>query len=123
METQLVSPDGKFTFARDLDNNGGLYSFDGSPPLRVHGLEPEEAFAGWAADSRNIYVFRPDVYPVKIVKLDVATGSRKVISEIMPDDPVGLDSIFSVRLSRDEKNIAYSYQRSISELYLVTGLK
>jgi hypothetical protein len=123
LEMQLVSPDGKFVFARDVESKGVLYPLDGSQAEEVRGLQPREDFGGWAADSRNIYVFRPDVYPVKVFRLDVTTGARKLIREIMPGDPVGLDSVYSVRVSHDEKSIAYSYQRSLSELYLVTGLK
>src|SRR5215469_3380457 len=94
-----------------------------SHPREVRGLQPEEAFANWSEDSQSFFVFRADVYPVKIVKLNAFTGARRVIREIIPEDPVGLDFLYSVRVSRDEHNIAYSYRRSFSELYLVTGLR
>jgi len=122
-EGQMISPDGKELFARDDEQNAILYPLDGSKPTRLPGILAREVFGGWAADGRSLYVFRADVYPVKIVKVDVVSGERKVLREIMPEDPVGLDSIFSVRVSRDEKSIAYSYQRSLSELYLVSGLQ
>ena len=122
-ETQLVSPDGKYLFGRDLERKGYRYPLDGSPPIEIAGLEPEESFAGWSGDSHSIFVFSQARYPVKVFKLDVSTGSRKVIREILPEDLVGLDSVFALRVSRDEKSFAYSYQRSLSELYLVSGLK
>jgi len=122
-ETQLVSPDGKLVIARDLERKGILFPLEGSKLTNVPGLQPDELIANWSADSRHIYVFRPDVYPVRLIKLDVFTGSRSLQAEIMPEDPIGLDSIYSVRISRDEKIIAYSYTRSLSELYPVTGLE
>jgi hypothetical protein len=123
MGTQLASPDGKYVLGRGLDSKARLYPLDGSAPLETKGLDAEEAMAGWAADSQSVYVFRPELYPVKIYRLNLKTGERKMIREIMPEDAVGLDSIFSVRVSRDERTIVYAYQRSFSELYLVTGLK
>jgi hypothetical protein len=122
-ETQLVSPNGRYVFGRDLEGKGFKYPLDGSSPIEIPGLQPEELFAGWAGDSQSLFFVQPDIYPVKVYKVDVSTGARKVIKEIMPQDPVGLDSVFAMRVSRDEKSIAYSYQRSLSELYLVTGLK
>jgi Tol biopolymer transport system component len=122
-ETQLVSPDGKYLFGRDLERKGYRYPLDGSPPIEIAGLEPEESFAGWSGNSHSIFLFSPAQYPVKVFKLDVSTGSRKVIRELLPEDLVGLDSVFTLRVSGDEKSYAYSYQRSLSELYLVSGLK
>jgi eukaryotic-like serine/threonine-protein kinase len=122
-ETQLVSPDGKYLFGRDLERKGYRYSLDGSPPVEIPSLELEESFAGWSGDSHSIFLFSQGRYPVRVFKLDVATGSRKVIREILPEDLVGWDSVFALRVSRDEKSFTYSYQRSLSELYLVSGLK
>ena len=122
-ETQPVSPDGKYLFGRDLERKGYRYPLDGSPPIEIAGLEPEESFAGWSGDSHSIFLFSKARYPVKVFKLDVSTGSRRVIKEILPEDLVGLDSVFALRVSRDEKSFAYSYVRSLSELYLVNGLK
>jgi len=122
-ESQFVSPDGEYVFGRDLEGKCHRYPIDGSPPIEIPGVQMEELFAGWAGDSRSIFLLRTDIYPAKLCKVDVSTGARKVIKEIMPEDHVGLDSIFAVRVSQDEKGIAYSYQRSLSELYLVNGLK
>jgi eukaryotic-like serine/threonine-protein kinase len=122
-ETQLVSPDGKYVFGRDLERKCFRYPLDGSSSIEIPGLQPEESFAGWAGDSHSIFLFSQAGYPVKVFKLDVSTGTRKVIREIMPEDAVGLDALFALRVSGDEKSFAYSYQRSLSELYLVSGLK
>ena len=122
-EAQVVSPDGKSAFARDLENKAKAFLLDGSQEIEITGLQVEESFAGWSADSRSVYVFRGDAYPVDLIKVDISTGARKTIRQIMPEDPVGLDSVFSVRISRDETSCVYSYQRSLSELYLAIGLK
>jgi eukaryotic-like serine/threonine-protein kinase len=123
-ESQTVSLDGKYVWTRDAEGKGWLYSLDGTSTAKlVQGLQVEESFAGWAADSRSVFVFRTDSYPLRMYELDLASGQRKMIKEFMPQDPVGLDFSTSARVTPDGQHIAYGYGRSLSELYLVTGLK
>ena len=60
---------------------------------------------------------------MKIYRLDPFTGNRKFLKEIAPEDAVGLGIPFAVRISSDEQSYAYSYERSVCELYVVSGLK
>jgi serine/threonine protein kinase/DNA-binding beta-propeller fold protein YncE len=123
-EGQFVSPDGKYVWTRDAEGKGWLYDLDGSKSARpVQGLEALEGFAGWGADNRKVFVFRSDSYPLKIYELDFVSGQRRLIKEFMPEDPVGLDLVTSVRVSPDGQHIAYANGRSLSTLYVVTGLK
>lgn len=122
-EAQFISLDGKYVWTRDAEGNCWLYPLDGSAARPVQGLQAEEGFAGWGADNRSVFVFRSDTYPLKIYEIDFMSDQRKMIKEIMPEDPVGLDLANSVRVSPDGQHIAYAYSRSLSELYVVTGLK
>jgi WD40 repeat protein len=121
--TQLASPDGKFVWAFDPQQEAWLYPLDSSSPVAAPGLHPDDAWASWGPDSRTAFVYHSEQYPLKIFRLDLISGERKLAKELMPDDLVGLDSVFSARVSRDAQSFAYSYQRSFSELYFVTGLK
>jgi hypothetical protein len=124
--SQLVSPNGKFVFSRDSQQKAWLYPLDGSSPIAVAGFGPDDTWANWGSDSRTAYVYRQSaesLYPLKIFKLDLITEERKLFRELMPEDPVGLGPAFSVRVSSDAQSLAYDYERSDSELYLVTGLK
>jgi len=121
--TQLVSPDGRFVWAFDPQQRAWLYPLGGSAPVAIPGLHPDDVWASWGPDSRTAYVYHSEQYPLRIFRLDLISGERKLVKELMPDDPVGLDSVLSARVSRDAQSFAYSYQRSFSELYLVTGLK
>jgi hypothetical protein len=56
-------------------------------------------------------------------ELDLASEQRKMIKEFMPEDPVGLDISTSARVTPVGQHIAYGHGRSLSELYVVTGLK
>lgn len=122
----LVSPDGKYAWGRDLQDKVWLFPLDGSPPIAAAGLVAGDKWANWGPDSRIAYIYTPtgsDNYPLRIFKLDPFTGNRKFLMEIAPEDAVGLGVPFAVHISRDEQSYSYSYERSVCELFLVSGLK
>src|SRR2546427_11683175 len=51
-ETSLVSPDGRFVFARDLSGKGGLYPIAGGEPRGLPGWTPDDIWITWSADGR-----------------------------------------------------------------------
>jgi hypothetical protein len=61
--------------------------------------------------------------PVRIERVDVATGNAVPWSEIAPADRTGMISVASVLISDDESTISYTVRRLLSELYVVDGLK
>jgi hypothetical protein len=61
--------------------------------------------------------------PVKITRVDIATGRREPFKEITPADPAGVQSIPTMRFSADGKSYAYSIGRILSDLFVVDGLK
>jgi len=124
LQVQLVSPDGKYVWSRDDERRAWLHSLArSSAPRQIQGLLPEETIAGWAADSRSLFVYRSDSFPLAIYRFDFLSGQRKKVKEVLSKEPLGLSRPVWVRISPDAKYIAYSYQYRISELYLVTGLK
>jgi eukaryotic-like serine/threonine-protein kinase len=123
---QLVSPDGKYAWARDLQGKAWLFPLDGSSPTAIAGLVAGDRWANWGQDSRTAYIYSlngNDNFPLKVYRLDPSTGNRKFLKDIAPEDAVGLGTPFAVRISRDEQSYAYSYERSICELFVVSGLK
>jgi hypothetical protein len=58
-----------------------------------------------------------------VYRLDFLSGERKKFKELIAKEPVGLSNAVSVRVSKDGRYIAYSYQQRMSDLYLVTDLK
>jgi hypothetical protein len=68
-------------------------------------------------------VLRNTELPVKVYRVELATGRREVWKEIQPADPAGLLDLYGVQISRDGKSYYYSYIRNLSDLYLVEGLK
>ena len=74
-------------------------------------------------DGRYVYVREIDAESFRIARLDLRTGRREPWKELTPADPAGVHNLWRVLLTSDGRHYAYSYQRDLSDLYLVEGLK
>ena len=121
----LVSPDGQFLLARDLDEKQAIaiYPLNGGEPRPIPGLEEEDRVIRWGVDGRSLYVYRPRERPLKLFKLNLATGKKEAGKEIVPADLSGIRGPINVLLTPDGRGYIYAFTRSLSDLYLVTGLK
>jgi eukaryotic-like serine/threonine-protein kinase len=114
-----VSPDGKLIAAKSLAGDGArLYATDGGESRPIPGLLPGEDFT-WTSDPKFMYVHHLKQIPIRIYRLDIATGQRQLFEEVKPS-VVPVDAIM---LSSDGRAYVYCYVRLLSELYLVKGLK
>jgi serine/threonine protein kinase/Tol biopolymer transport system component len=100
-----------------------LYPVAGGEPVPVSGTQPDEAPTGWSADGHSLYVFRFGEIPSKVVELELATGKRKLWKELVPADSAGIDTIRGITITPDAKAYVYGYIRTLSDLYVVDGLK
>jgi hypothetical protein len=94
---------------------------DGGEPEPIAGLEDNEYPVQWTEDDA-LYVRKGGI-PAKITRIDVVSGERSAWKEIAPSDPAGVWSMVRVMMTRDGESYAYGFSRSLSELYLVEGLK
>jgi hypothetical protein len=85
-------------------------------------LNAGEGAFGWTGDGKGVYVYRPAL-PAKVFQIDVPTGRRQLWKELNPQDPDGINFIRSPHISADGKAYAYNYNRILSDLYLVDGVK
>jgi eukaryotic-like serine/threonine-protein kinase len=121
--SRCISPDGKLVAARGPDQRLYLYPVAGGEPSGIPGLTPEDTPTGWSADGRALYVYRRRELPAKVYRLDIATGSKELWKELMPFDAAGIVSVSPPLIAPDGKAYAYNYIRTLSDLYLVEGLK
>lgn len=120
----LVSPDGQFLLARDLDEKEAIaiYPLKGGEPRPIPGLKEEDRVIRWGLDGRSLYVYRPRERPLKLFKLNLATGQKEPGKEIVPADLAGIRGPINVLITPDGRGYIYAFTRSLSDLYLVTGL-
>jgi hypothetical protein len=116
------SPDGRMVAASDGQGKLMLYPVDGAPPKAMpddlSGMIPIRF-----GTNGTLYASRVSEFPLRVFEINVATGKRQVIAELKPGDAAGLIGISPVAMSTDASTYAYSYRRTLSELYLVEGLK
>jgi len=118
-----ISPDGKFVVAQGSDQTFYLYPLGGGEPEAIPGLTPDDRPIRWTPVGRDLYVFRRGDLPSQVFLLDLATGRKEPVKELMPPDSAGVVEIVSVHLTPDAASYAYSYHRILSDLFLVEGVK
>jgi Tol biopolymer transport system component/predicted Ser/Thr protein kinase len=121
--TFVISPKGDQVAGVGPDHKIYLYPVAGGEPVLVSGTEPGEAPTGWSPDGRILYVFRFGEIPAKVIQIDLSTRQRKTWKELVPADAAGIDTIRGITIAPDAKAYVYGYIRTLSDLYLVEGLK
>jgi hypothetical protein len=116
-----ISPDGKAVAVRGPDDRLYLYPLEGGEPTPLPGLTTLDRPIGWTNDGR-LYVFRREA-PARVYRYDLKTGQKELWKELMPRDGAGVSEIARAVPTPDGKAYAYAYIRTLSDLYLVEGLK
>jgi hypothetical protein len=94
----------------------------GGEPRSIPGLELDDRVVRWGLDGRSLYVYRPRERPLKLFKLNLATGQREPAKEIVPADLAGILGPVNVLITPDGRGYIYAFARYLSDLYLVRGL-
>jgi dipeptidyl aminopeptidase/acylaminoacyl peptidase len=119
----FVSPDSQFIAEIGPDQKGYLYPVGEGKPRPIPGMEPGEQPITWNTDGTSLYVYQPGEVPARVFRLEVSTGKRTLWRQLVPSDPAGVETIGPILLSPDAKTCVYGYHRTLSDLYLVEGLK
>jgi len=118
----LPSPDGKFLAGQTAEFQIALFPLNGGPARLIPDVASGYVLAQWSADSKALYVFRSGEVPLKIQRLDIATGKLRTIRELVPADLGGVVSIGPVFTNPSASEFAYSYYQTVSVLYVISGL-
>ena len=125
-EGMLPSPDGRFLLAEKNDEGPFLLCPVGGGPCRpTSGLDPERDWPiRWSADGKAVLVRRQDPQKITLARVDLTTGHWETLKTITPADRAGIFAFGSwTTITPDGRYYAYSYGRSLSDLYLVRGLR
>ena len=118
-----VSPDGKVAVRI---HGGGIHLLEltGSGSSRkIATAESGESAIRWSADGRSLFTaVRDGSASFRLYRVDVSTGSRSLWKELKTPDPVGV-TMFSVVMTPDGGSYGYSYQRDVSDLYTISGVR
>jgi eukaryotic-like serine/threonine-protein kinase len=125
----VLSPDGRRVAAVAPPGVLVIYSLDGGPDgaaQPISGAEAGDVPVVWSADGRSIFVRRmagAAILAVRIFRVDLQAGRSELWKEIAPADPAGAQINNPILFTPDGKSYAYNVARTLSQLYLVDGLK
>jgi len=118
-----VSPDGAMVAGIGPDEKGYFYPVAGGDPRPIPGFAPGEEIIGWGTGGRWLNVYQPGELPAKVYRLDVTTGQRSLWKQLIPSDPAGVEHVGPILITHDGATCVYGYHRTLSDLYLVEGMK
>jgi len=116
-----ASPDGQSIIGKGRAGSV-LYSLGGGAPRLIPHLDPKFNPVRWSDDGSALYGYRPGELPSKVYKVEIETGKETEIRELRPASPAGVMMIAPVMVSGDGTRFAYSYNQTLSVLYLITDL-
>ena len=118
-----ISPDGRFMISKN--NADGILAFPlvGGVPKTLVAQKTDFNPVQWSEDGSSLYGYHIGEFPSKVYTLNLASGDERVVQELKPGSPAGVAMVAPVVVSRDGQNFAYSYNQTISVLYLVSGLQ
>ena len=119
----VLSPDGKLVAARGPDQKVYLFPVGGGDPKVVTSAQPGEFPTAWTSDGRSLLLMTRGQIPAQVFRVEVASGQKTPWRSFEPADSAGIDTIRGVLVSSDNKAYVYGYTRTLSDLYLVRGLK
>jgi eukaryotic-like serine/threonine-protein kinase len=119
----LLSRDGQFVVTNGPDQKDYMFAVAGGDPKLIPGMQAGELATSWSSDGRSLFVLARGQVPAQVYRVDLTTGQRTLWKTMEPADAAGIDTIGRVMLSADSKSYVYSYVRTLSDLYLVQGLK
>ncbi len=118
-----ISSDGELITASDMKESGAqLYPIGGGAPRPIPGLQPGENVQ-WTSDPHVLYVYQHGKSSIRVSRLNILTGQRKLFKEITVPVGPGVCEMSHVLFNPDGSAYAYGYIRLLSDLYLVAGLK
>ncbi|HKC23447.1 MAG TPA: protein kinase, partial [Thermoanaerobaculia bacterium] len=117
-----VSPDGKTIALKSADNRVILCSLGGDAPRELPGGLAGDSPSGFSADGRFAYVYQRGV-TATLFRIELATGKRETVRTVSAPDPAGVEAVSRVLVTPDGKSLGYSYELTLSDLFLVEGVK
>jgi len=117
-----LSPDGHSLVGTAADRSIAIYSLGGGSPQLVPNFGTNFVAVQWTDDGTALYCYRPGEFPSQVYRVEIATGKTQGVKELKPGVTAGVVMVAPIVVSRDGKYFAYSYNQTLSALYLISGL-
>jgi Tol biopolymer transport system component len=118
-----ISPDGRSIIGKANSGALSVFPVGGGTPRALAAGKANFNPVQWSEDGSSLYGYHVGEFPTKVYSFSLATGEEATLRELKPESPAGVVTIAPVVVSRDGKSFAYSYNQTLSVLYLVSGLR
>ena len=121
---RLLSPDGRAVAVIGPDGTRGIWPLDGGGFHAIPGLDRKYGVAGWTPDGASLLVVlnQANGKTIKVSRVNVTTGKIDFWREFGDSLPTGANAGGPL-FSADGNGYAYVYDQTLSEAYVVRGLK
>jgi Tol biopolymer transport system component len=121
---RLLSPDGRLVAVVGPDGTRGFWPLDGGGFRAIPGVDRRYGVVGWTPDGTAVYVVANHLgeKTVKLSRVNITTGKMdfwKALGDGLPTGATAGAPLFSA----DGNAYAYDYEQTLSEAYVVRGLK
>jgi Tol biopolymer transport system component len=117
------SPDSRFVVGVGPNCAVAIYPLGDGAARPIPGLQAGFLPVQWSSDGSLLYGYHLGELPSRIYKVAIATGRQAMVQELRPGVPAGVVNVAPVVVSRDGTQFAYSYNQTLSTLYLISGLQ
>ena len=117
------SPDDRFVVGVGPISAVAIYPIGAGSPRLIPGLEAGLLPVQWSSDGSVLYGYHVGELPSKIYKARIDTGKQTIVQELRPSVPAGVVTVAPVVANRDGTRFVYSYNQTLSVLYLISGLR
>lgn len=117
----VLTTDGALLLVRDSRSNAFLFPIEGGAPKPLPFLTPGYKELSFSTDGRSLYVTRAGERPPRVWRVDLGSGRMQVWREIPFSDPAVI--VMGIQITSDGESLAYSFRKTLSELYVVHGLR
>ena len=117
-----ISPDGQSIIGKANRGAISVFPVSGGTPRALAAKKTNFNPVQWSQDGSSLYGYHAGEFPSKVYSFSLATGEEVPLHELKPESSAGVVTVAPVVVSRDGKTFAYSYNQTLSVLYLVSGL-
>jgi hypothetical protein len=121
----LPAPDGRSTAVQGPDGKWGIWLLDGSGLRPIPGLDSNYRVRGWSPDGAWVLTL-PTLQSGKagsVYRVNIVTGKMEPVKTFGDGLAAGTVSVGGSYMSGDGGAYAYRYMQTLSQVYVVRGMK
>jgi hypothetical protein len=123
VEDGMIAEDGRTLLLKTASDAREIFVIGSSAARPAPGLLSTDIPLAWSHDGRSVFVQAGLGVPARVEQVDITTGARRFVREVAPPDRTGLNLVLVGQWINDGRAYVYGFNRVLSTLFVVTGVK